>query len=98
MGTGEACYRLRPQRRPGLLLRRHRLAHNVRTRDEVDGIVERAAAAGATVTREPAATIYGGHAGCFRDPDGHTWEIAHNHGFTLEADGSLTLSAFGDGG
>lgn len=70
------------------------LAHNVRSRDEVDDIVERAGAAGATVTREPAETFYGGYAGCFEDPDGHVWEIAHNPGFTLADDGSLVLPDF----
>jgi predicted lactoylglutathione lyase len=29
------------------------------------------------------------------DPDGHPWEVAHNPGFTLSADGSLTLPDFG---
>jgi predicted lactoylglutathione lyase len=67
------------------------LAHNVRSRAEVDDIVAAAEAAGATVTKRPAETFYGGYAGWFRDPDGHVWEIAHNPGFTLEADGSLTL-------
>ncbi len=71
------------------------LAHNVRSRQEVDEIVVAAEAAGATVTRAPAETFYGGYAGCFRDPDGHVWEIAHNPGFTLEPDGSLTLPDFG---
>jgi len=71
------------------------LAHNVRSRDEVDEIVAAAEAAGATVTKPPAETFYGGYAGWFRDPDGHVWEVAHNPGFTLEADGSLTLPDFG---
>jgi predicted lactoylglutathione lyase len=71
------------------------LAHNVRSRREVDGIVAAAEAAGATVTKQPAETFYGGYAGWFRDPDGHVWEVAHNPGFTLEADGSLTLPDFG---
>ena len=70
------------------------LAHNVRSSAEVDDIVERAAAAGATVTRAPATTFYGGYAGCFRDPDGHVWEIAHNPGFTLDDAGNLTLPDF----
>ena len=39
--------------------------------------------------------FYGGYAGFFTDPDGHVWEVAHNPGFTLEADGSLTLPDFG---
>lgn len=72
------------------------LAHNVRTRDEVDEIVAAAEAAGATATKPPAETFYGGYAGWFRDPDGHVWEVAHNPGFTLEADGSLTLPDFGE--
>lgn len=72
------------------------LAHNVRSRDEVDAVTAAAAAAGGTVTRDPAVTFYGGYASCFADPDGHVWEIAHNPGFTLEADGSLTLPDFGE--
>ena len=71
------------------------LAHNVRSRPEVDEIVAAAAAAGATVSRPPAETFYGGYAGVFTDPDGHAWEIAHNPGFTLADDGSLVLPDFG---
>jgi predicted lactoylglutathione lyase len=71
------------------------LAQNVRSRAEVDEIVAAAGAAGATVTRPPAETFYGGYAGVFLDPDGHAWEIAHNPGFTLADDGSLELPDFG---
>ncbi len=71
------------------------LAHNVRSRQEVDEIVAAAATAGAEVTKPPAETFYGGYAGYFRDPDGHVWEVAHNPGFTLGADGTLTLPDFG---
>jgi predicted lactoylglutathione lyase len=70
------------------------LAHNVRSRDEVDDVMAAAAAAGATVTKSAGATFYGGYAGCFADPDGHVWEIAHNPGFALESDGSLVLPDF----
>ncbi|HEU5082249.1 MAG TPA: VOC family protein [Acidimicrobiales bacterium] len=72
------------------------LAHNVRSASDVEELIGQAEAAGATVTRRPAATFYGGYAGCFRDPDGHTWEVAHNPGFPLAADGSLTLPDLGD--
>jgi len=71
------------------------LAQNVRTPEEVDAALAAAAAAGGTITRSAATTFYGGYAGYFADPDGHLWEIAHNPGFTLEADGSLTLPDFG---
>jgi uncharacterized protein len=71
------------------------LAHNVASRDEVNRVVDTAARAGGTVTKAPRETFYGGYAGFFRDPDGHVWEIAHNPGFTLNADGTLTLPDFG---
>jgi catechol 2,3-dioxygenase-like lactoylglutathione lyase family enzyme len=71
------------------------LAHNVRSRAEVDELVAAAQAAGATVTRPPGTTFYGGYAGVFVDPDGHAWEIACNPGFPLAEDGSLTVPRFG---
>jgi uncharacterized protein len=67
------------------------LAHNVASDAEVDRVVEEARANGAEVSREPASTFYGGYAGCFRDPDGHAWEVAHNPGFGLTDDGSVVL-------
>ena len=72
------------------------LAHNVHDRADVDAIVAVARAAGATITRTPAETFYGGYTGCFTDPDGHVWEIAHNPGFPLADDGAVTLPDFGD--
>jgi predicted lactoylglutathione lyase len=71
------------------------LAHNVRSRAEVDEIVAAAREAGATVTRPAGETFYGGYAGVFVDLDGHPWEIAFNPGFTLADDGSLILPDFG---
>ena len=67
------------------------LAHNVRSPQEVDELLRAAADAGAAVTRPAAPTFYGGYAGCFTDPDGHVWEIAHNPGFPLAEDGALTV-------
>jgi predicted lactoylglutathione lyase len=67
------------------------LAHNVASRQEVDDVIERARRLGAAVTREPSETFYGGYAGVFRDLDGHAWEVAHNPGFGLTADGSIVF-------
>jgi predicted lactoylglutathione lyase len=67
------------------------LAHNVASRQEVDDLLERAFTAGATITRQSCETFYGGYAGAVRDLDGHAWEIAHNPGFGLVADGSVLL-------
>ena len=71
------------------------LAHNVRSGGEVDDLITAAEAAGARVTRPPAETFYGGYAGCFADPDGHLWEIAHNPGIPLAGDGAVELPDFG---
>ncbi|MGH7603957.1 MAG: VOC family protein [Gemmatimonadaceae bacterium] len=54
------------------------IAHNVRNKKEVDEVMERAATAGATVTKPAQKTFYGGYAGYFQDPDGHLWEVAFN--------------------
>jgi uncharacterized protein len=67
------------------------LAHNVASREEVDDLIAQARKSGATITREPAETFYGGYAGVFRDLDGHAWEVAHNPSFGLAADGSIVL-------
>jgi catechol 2,3-dioxygenase-like lactoylglutathione lyase family enzyme len=71
------------------------LAQNVRSRAEVDAVVAAAEQAGARVTQRPAETFYGGYAGYFLDPDGHAWEIAHNPGFPLAEDGSITIPDLG---
>jgi catechol 2,3-dioxygenase-like lactoylglutathione lyase family enzyme len=71
------------------------IAHNVRDRAEVDAVMAAAKAAGASIATPAAETFYGGYAGYFTDPDGHAWEIAHNPGFPLAGDGSITIPDFG---
>jgi predicted lactoylglutathione lyase len=67
------------------------LAHNVRSPEEVDAVLSRARAAGATIPRSGAKTFWGGYSGVMIDPDGHPWEIAHNPDWTLHDDGSISL-------
>lgn len=67
------------------------LSYNTRSPEEVDGVIEQARKAGATISREPAETFWGGYAGVFIDPDGHPWEVAHNPRWTIGDDGSVTL-------
>lgn len=54
------------------------LAHNVMSKAEVDAVMEQARGAGATITKPPQETFWGGYAGCFQDPDDHLWEVAWN--------------------
>jgi uncharacterized protein len=69
------------------------LAHNVGSAEAVDMVTDQARAAGAVIGREPATTFWGGYSAVFIDPDGHPWEVAHNPGWTLNADGSVSIGA-----
>lgn len=57
---------------------RFSLGHNVRSREEVDGVMDAARAAGATILKAAQDTFWGGYAGYFLDPDGHVWEVVFN--------------------
>jgi uncharacterized protein len=67
------------------------LAYNVRAPQEVDAVIAEARAAGATITREPGETFWGGYSGVFVDPEGHPWEVAHNPAWALRDNGSVEL-------
>ena len=54
------------------------LAHNVRTPEEVDALLEVAVSAGATLVKPAQDTFWGGYSGYFADPEGYLWEIAWN--------------------
>lgn len=54
------------------------LAHNVRSKTEVDIIMEQARAAGGNIVKPAQDTFWGGYAGYFQDPDQHLWEVAWN--------------------
>jgi uncharacterized protein len=67
------------------------LARNLASPEEVDAAFAEAIGAGATVVKRPERVFWGGYSGYFADPDGHVWEIAHNPGWPLADDGTLTL-------
>ena len=54
------------------------IGHNVKSKEEVDAVMEQAKRAGAKITKPAQKTFWGGYAGYFQDPDGHLWEIAFN--------------------
>jgi predicted lactoylglutathione lyase len=66
-------------------------AYCVRSPEEVDEILARAKASGGSVPREGGKTFWGGYSGIFVDPEGHPWEVAHNPGWTLHDDGTISL-------
>ena len=60
------------------------LAHNVRSREEVDALLDEAVAAGATLVKPADDTFWGGYSGYFADPEGYLWEVAWNPHFWIE--------------
>ncbi len=72
---------------PAAQERRIHLAINLASREEVDHAVAEFVAAGARVLRKPEEAEWGGYTTLVADPDGHAWEIAHNPGWPLGADG-----------
>jgi predicted lactoylglutathione lyase len=56
------------------------LAHNVRTTDEVDEVLDLARRAGADPVSPGQRREWGGYTGYFADPDGFRWEVAVNPG------------------
>jgi catechol 2,3-dioxygenase-like lactoylglutathione lyase family enzyme len=54
------------------------LAHNVASAAEVESVLEHARRAGAAIVKPAQPTFWGGHAGYFRDPEEHLWEVAFN--------------------
>lgn len=67
------------------------LAHNVRSREEVQPLLDRLAAAGGRSLRAADAPPQGGYRGYVADPDGHAWEIAYNPVWTIDAEGHVTF-------
>jgi hypothetical protein len=54
------------------------LAHNVRSKEEVDAVLAEALAAGATLVKPAHKTFFAGYSCYFQDPDQHLWEVTWN--------------------
>jgi len=67
------------------------LAQMYRTDGEVDALMSKALASGATLLKHAQKTSFGGYSGYFADPDGHAWEAVCAAGFEFGSDGRVTL-------
>ena len=67
------------------------LAINLESEAEVDRAAAEWVACGGTMIKQPHRAFWGGYSGYVADPDGHLWELAHNPGFLLHADGTMQL-------
>ena len=59
------------------------LAHNVRTKQEVNDLLDLAEKAGAKIMKPAQEVFWGGYSGYFADPDGFLWEVAYNPHFWI---------------
>ena len=57
------------------------LAHNVKSPEEVDELLDLAAAGGGRIVKPAQKADWGGYSGYFADPDGFLWEVAWNPNF-----------------
>jgi uncharacterized protein len=76
----------RPQAFRGLTL-----AQLCRTDAEVNALMSKALAAGATLLKHAQKTSYGGYSGYFADPNGHVWEAVRAPGFKFRRNGRVKL-------
>lgn len=67
------------------------LAHNTRTKAEVDEALALAERAGGKVEKQAQIASWGGYSGYFSDPDGYLWEVAWSEGWKFHEDGSLVI-------
>ena len=65
------------------------LAYNVRTRDDVNALLDEVERAGGAIVKPAQDVFWGGYSGYFKDPDGHLWEVAWNPFSPLDDDGNF---------
>ncbi|MEJ5978354.1 VOC family protein [Novosphingobium sp. PS1R-30] len=67
------------------------LAHNAPDEATVDSLIDQLVAAGGSLLRPADAPPHGGYRGYVADPDGHSWEIAFNPAWAIDAEGHVTF-------
>jgi hypothetical protein len=72
------------------------LAHNTRTRGQVDEILRMAEKAGGRIIKPAAVAGWGGYSGYFADPDGYPWEVAWSDSWIIAEDGTLWGGSLGE--
>lgn len=65
------------------------LAHNVPARQDVQPLIDQLVAAGGKLLRAGDAPEHGGFRGYVADPDEHSWEIAWNPAWKIDAQGHI---------
>ncbi|WP_298417279.1 VOC family protein [uncultured Kordia sp.] len=69
------------------------LAHNTRTKEEVDEIFTDLESKGVKIVKQPEEVFWGGYSGYIADPDENLWEIAFNPFLGLDEVGNTIEEA-----
>lgn len=67
------------------------LGHLVDSDRAVGEVLEHAAFCGGRIVTPASRRDWGGISGYFADPDGYLWEVAHNPGFKVAPDGTVSF-------
>jgi len=67
------------------------LAHNTRTKEEVDQVLQLAEKAGGVIVKPAQEVFWGGYSGYFTDLDDYFWEVAWAASWEFNPDGSLVV-------
>ena len=67
------------------------ISFNAKSQEEVDAVMNEAAAVGAKIIKPAQKVYWGGYSGYFADPSGHLIEVAHNPFWELDAQDNLKL-------
>lgn len=67
------------------------LAYNAKSQAEVDDIMKKAEAAGATIVKTPRLVFWGGYSGYFADPNGFYWEVAYSEHWKFDEQDMLII-------
>lgn len=67
------------------------LACNMKSKEDVDLFMNKAAHHGGVIVKQPRQVFWGGYSGYFRDPDGYYWEVAYGPAWKFDADDMLLI-------
>jgi len=67
------------------------LACNMKSKEEVDSVMESAERAGGTLVKQPQTVFWGGYSGYFKDLDGYYWEVAYSDSWQFDDRNMLVL-------
>jgi uncharacterized glyoxalase superfamily protein PhnB len=67
------------------------LSYNAKSEKEVDEVLKKVTALGATIVKPAQKVFWGGYSGYFKDLDGHLFEVAFNPHWELDENDNLVL-------